>query len=110
MTTLAPSAARCRACDLPMPLAPPVISATLPSSRPTATSGPLQSATLTVACPAAARAVTPYGTRIEPVLLYPQQRRSFLRKPEGVGAVRPPDEGDVIGEAIVVIGEVIAGD
>ena len=33
-TTRAPSATKCRTCDLPMPLAPPVMSATLPSSRP----------------------------------------------------------------------------
>src|SRR5580700_506421 len=33
-TTRAPSATKCRTWDLPMPLAPPVISATLPSSRP----------------------------------------------------------------------------
>ena len=33
-TTRAPSATKCRTCDLPMPRAPPVIRATLPSSLP----------------------------------------------------------------------------
>ena len=33
-TTRAPSATKCRTWDLPMPRAPPVISATFPSSRP----------------------------------------------------------------------------
>ncbi len=33
-TTRAPSATKCRTCDLPIPRAPPVISATFPSSRP----------------------------------------------------------------------------
>src|SRR5580692_4518834 len=33
-TTCAPSATKCRTWDLPMPRAPPVISATFPSSRP----------------------------------------------------------------------------
>src|SRR5215471_10918403 len=39
-TTRAPSETRCRTCDLPIPLAPPVIRATLPSSRPMAPPGP----------------------------------------------------------------------
>src|SRR5882757_800936 len=34
ITTLAPSATNSRACDAPMPLAPPLISATFPSTRP----------------------------------------------------------------------------
>src|SRR5262245_33872152 len=34
MTTRAPSATKWRACDLPMPRAPPVINAIFPSSRP----------------------------------------------------------------------------
>src|SRR5262249_10488916 len=37
-TTLAPSAAMCRACSAPSPLLPPVTMATLPHKRPTAVS------------------------------------------------------------------------
>src|SRR4051794_8063928 len=45
ITTLAPSATNRRACDSPCPRAPPLMSATFPSSRPTATPFPGTDAT-----------------------------------------------------------------